>query len=268
MLDKSKVEKILSGKATIIAILVVLVAAGIYSAIGSKGAEPAAAATNKSANSQEIESIIAKWVAENPDKIIESVVKMQQKTMQDQQKNAQQSISAKQNEIFNNPNDPVHAPAGYDVTIAEFFDYNCGYCKRAGKTVEKLIAEDKKVRIIFKELPILGASSAELSKVSIAVNLMDKSKYVAFHKALMASSARSQGDALKVAKKIGLNVEKLKATLKNKAAEIEKQIQENQALAGSVGINGTPAFVIGAELIPGAVDIGTLKSMIEKARKK
>ena len=192
---------------------------------------------------------------------------LQQKAAATQRQDAQKNVGLKKDELFNNQDSPTYSPKGYDVVMVEFFDYNCGYCKRAQTSVEDLLKQDKKIKVVFKELPILGASSAELAKVAIAVNMSDSKNYLKFHDALMKSSAKTTADAIKIAKDLGINTEKLQKTLKNKASNIEEQIQANQKLAASIGINGTPAFIIGEELIPGAVDVNTLKEKLSAQRK-
>jgi protein-disulfide isomerase len=215
----------------------------------------------------DVEKVIAKWVEANPELVIQSVVNMQQKAVKQQMQDAQKSISSKTNDIFNYKNDPVFAPKDADVTVVEFFDYNCGYCKRSQATVEKLLDDDKKVKVIFKEFPILGPSSEELAKVSIALNMVDAANYVKFHNALMKSSAKNRDDALKIAGSVGANVDKIKKTLDASKNDIDAQIAFNRQLGGSIGINGTPAFIVGEELISGAVEISVLKEKIADLRK-
>jgi protein-disulfide isomerase len=219
-------------------------------------------------NIGDVERVIEKWVESNPEAIIQSVVKMQQKAAEKQQSDAQKSISSKQSDLFKEKNDPVYAPKGYDVSIVEFFDYNCGYCKKAQSSVEDLIKQDKKVRIVFKELPILGSSSLELAKVSIAVNMVAAEKYMSFHNAIMKGSARTKEDAITIAEGLGIDVQKIKDTLESKQSQIESKIKSNQELAAAIGINGTPAFVIGENLIPGALDVNALKEKVAFERKK
>lgn len=218
-------------------------------------------------NAADVEAIIAKWVEENPAAILEAVVKMQQKMMKDQMASAQQNISEKLNELFKDSSDPEYAPKGYDVTIVEFFDYNCGYCKRAQASLEDLLRSDKKVRVVYKEYPILGQASHDLAKVAIAVNKVSSSSYKKFHDALMKSSARTTDAAIEVAKSVGINVGKLKSYLDKNGSDIERKIQENLTLGSSIGVTGTPGFVIGEELIPGAVPVDQLKQKIEAVRK-
>jgi protein-disulfide isomerase len=219
-------------------------------------------------NVEGVEEVIAKWIEANPQAIINSVANMQKKAMEEQMKNAQKNIGEKKEQLFNDKNSPQHSPSGYDVTIVEFYDYNCGYCKKAQSTVEKLIKDDKKVRVIYRDFPILGQPSREMSEISIAVNLLEPSSFKKFHDALMESNERGKSGAIKIAKSIGINTTKLEEVLKNDKAKIDKILEENLMLGSSIGINGTPGFVIGEELIPGAMDLNIMKDKINAVRKK
>lgn len=217
-------------------------------------------------NVGDVEEVIAKWIEANPKAIIAAVTNMQKKAMEQQAKDAQKTIGAKKEELFNDPTSGTYAPADADVTIVEFFDYSCGYCKKAQASVNELLAQDKKVKIIYKDYPILGQASVEMSQVSVAVNLIDPASYKKFHDAMMKSNAHSKDDAIKIAKANGINGEKLDKTLKNEQEKIGKILQANSILGSSIGINGTPGFVIGEELIPGAVDVATFKEKIATLR--
>jgi protein-disulfide isomerase len=217
---------------------------------------------------KDVEEVVAKWIEANPQAIINSVQNMQKKMMEEQTKNAQKNIGQKTNELFNDANSPQFAPEGYDVSIVEFYDYACGYCKKAQTTVDELLKSDSKVRIIYKDFPILGEPSQEMSKVSVAVNMIAPASFRKFHDALMKTNERGKSAALKAAKSAGIDSKKLDETLKTKKSEIEKILQDNIALGSSIGINGTPAFVLGEELIPGAMEIGTFKEKINALRAK
>lgn len=217
---------------------------------------------------KDVEEVVAKWIEANPQAIINSVQNMQKKMMEEQTKNAQKNIGQKTNELYNDANTPQFAPEGYDVSIVEFYDYACGYCKKAQTTVDELLKSDSKVRIIYKDFPILGEPSQEMSKVSVAVNMIAPASFRKFHDALMKTNERGKSAALKAAKSAGVDSKKLEETLKAKKSEIEKILQDNIALGSSIGINGTPAFVLGEELIPGAMEIGTFKEKINALRAK
>ncbi len=215
-----------------------------------------------------VEEVLAKWIEANPQAIINSVSNMQKKVMEEQMKNAQKNIGEKKDELFADKKSPQYSPSGYDVTIVEFYDYACGYCKKAQSSVEELIKDDKKVRVIYRDFPILGQPSKEMAEVSIAVNLIEPSAFKKFHDALMVSNEKGKDGAIRVAKSVGINMSKLESALSKDKAKIEKLIEENIALGGSIGINGTPGFVIGEELIPGALDVSALKEKISAVRKK
>lgn len=216
----------------------------------------------------DVEEVIAKWVEANPKAIIASVANMQKKAMEDQVKEAQKNIGTKKDELFGDKNAPQYSPSGYDMTIVEFFDYSCGYCKKAQNTVEELLKSDAKLRIIYKELPILGQASEEMSTVALAVNIIDAKSYKKFHDAMMKSNERGKAAAIKTAKSIGISESKLNEVLKNDKDKIAAMIQENRMLASSIGINGTPGFIIGEELIPGAFELQAFKDKIAAARSK
>jgi len=217
---------------------------------------------------KDVEEVVAKWIEANPQAIINSVQNMQKKMMEEQTKNAQKNIGQKTSELFNDANSPQFAPEGYDVSVVEFYDYACGYCKKAQTTVDELLKSDSKVRIIYKDFPILGEPSQEMSRVSVAVNMIAPSSFRKFHDALMKTNERGKSAAVKAAKSAGVDSKKLEETLKTKKSEIDKILQDNVALGSSIGINGTPAFVIGEELIPGAMEIASFKEKISALRAK
>lgn len=219
-------------------------------------------------NVEGVEEVVAKWIEANPQAIINSVSNMQKKAMEEQMKNAQKNIGEKKDELFSDKKSPQFAPSGYDITIVEFYDYACGYCKKAQSSVEELLKEDKKVRIIFRDFPILGQPSKEMAEISVAVNLIEPSSFKKFHDALMTSNERGKDGALKIAKNTGINMSKLESVLSKDRSKIEKILEDNLALGSAIGINGTPGFVIGEELIPGALDLKALKEKISAVRKK
>ena len=217
---------------------------------------------------KDVEEVVAKWIESNPQAIINSVQNMQKKMMEEQTKNAQKNIGQKKEELFNDINSPQFAPEGYDVSIVEFYDYACGYCKKAQGTVDELLKSDPKVRIIYKDFPILGEPSQEMSKVSVAVNILSPNSFRKFHDALMKTNERGKSAAIKAAKSVGIDTKKLEEVLKNEKSKIEKILQDNIALGGSIGINGTPGFIVGEELIPGAMEVATFKDKISALRAK
>jgi len=269
----------------VIFVLIALALGGLYYIVGKKKTDSNSAATENSESKFEakssgldpkekvstvadVEKVMTKWIESNPEAILQSVSNMQQKAMEKQSNDAKKNIVNKLEDIYNHKSDPVVAPAGYDVVVVEFFDYNCGYCKRAQVTVDKLLQDDKKAKVIFKEYPILGQASEELSKIAIAVNMINSDAYPKFHNALMRSNSKTKDDALKIAKSVGINIDKLKKALESKKSEIEAEIKFNRELGASIGVNGTPAFIVGNELVSGAVEIDVLKEKLSAQREK
>ncbi len=216
-------------------------------------------------NVKDVEKVIEKWVEKNPKFIVENIIQMQKKEMEQQQKNSQVKLSERKKEIFKDKNSPVFGDG--NVTVVEFFDYSCGYCKKAHEVVEQLIGQDKKIKIIFKEFPILSKDSEELSKIALAVNAMDSKSYKKVHDKFMTSQVRNKEEAISAAVSVGVNEDKLKKYLDSNDKELTKIIEENRKLASELGIGGTPAFVIGDELIPGYLDIEALKEKVKQNRK-
>jgi protein-disulfide isomerase len=150
-----------------------------------------------------------------------------------------------------------------DVTLVEFFDYNCGYCRQTLPALLKLIDEDKKLKVQFVEFPILAPGSAEASKVAIAA--AKQGKYLEFHKAMFAAGRASKETALKVAEQIGLNMDKVKTDMA--APETEALITKLSEVGKSVFVDGTPSFIVGDKTNPGAADYDQLKQLVDDARK-
>jgi protein-disulfide isomerase len=155
-------------------------------------------------------------------------------------------------------------PVG-DVTLVEFFDYHCAYCKRALNAVTAVLGEDPGLRIVYKEFPILGPDSVLAARAALASRNQDPSKYLEFHVALMSTRGRlTQPRILEIARDAGFDAERLVADMAS--PEINTAIERNIELARSLEINGTPTFVIGDQLVPGAVDLDTLRRLIAEAR--
>lgn len=150
-----------------------------------------------------------------------------------------------------------------DVTVVEFFDYNCGFCQRVLPEIVKLHEADKKVKIVFLEYPILSAGSQEAAKVAAAA--AKQGKYFEFHREMFAAGRASKDSALKVAEKIGLNMDKVKADMAS--PETEALIAKIAELGRKTFIDGTPSFVIGDKITPGAVDFEQMKELVDETRK-
>ncbi len=227
----------------------------------------AARAEHKAMTSEQadIEGAIHQYLLEHPEVIIEAVEVLRAREQADKVAGAREQIGLQREALINDPTSPVAGNPGGDVTLVEFFDYHCGYCKRVLGDILVLLDDDADVRIVYKEFPILGPQSVTAARIALAAHRQDPDKYMAFHVALMASRARLNEDrALQMALELGFDVDGLKADMNSD--EIGRIIQDNIELARLLGINGTPSFVIGDQLIPGAVSLDTLKELIARAR--
>ena len=181
---------------------------------------------------------------------------------------ASAAIAGNESQLFSSPHQvTLGNPAG-DVTLVEFFDYNCGYCKRALPDMLTLLKADPKLKIVLKEFPILGPGSADAARVAVAVRMQDPGgeKYLAFHRELLGSPGpASKEKALAAAKDQGLDMTRLEQDMASD--EVKKTLTEDMTLAGALGIRGTPSYVIGGNLVVGAIGVAALEGDIAAARK-
>jgi protein-disulfide isomerase len=157
---------------------------------------------------------------------------------------------------------------GGDITMVEFFDYNCGYCKRALGDMLDLLKSDAKLRIVLKEFPILGPGSLEAARVSIAVRMQDPAglKFLEFHRRLLVDRGpASKARATEIAQEIGLDMPQLEKDMASE--EIDKTLEESTSLARALGLNGTPSYVVGEDVVIGAVGHLALKSKVDALRR-
>jgi protein-disulfide isomerase len=173
-------------------------------------------------------------------------------------------VAAHRDRIFSDPRSPVAGNPSGDVTIVEFFDYHCTYCKAVSGPLDQLLAEDKGVRLVLKEFPILAEDSVVAARAALAASA--QGKYWAFHQALMAHRGKFDLPALKaIAGSVGLDADRMEADMA--AANVTEDLRGNHELARALGMAGTPTFVIGDRIIPGALSADDLKQLIAQARK-
>ncbi len=236
---------------------VALIAAGL--ALPAR-AEDALTPQQKSA----VDQAIHDYLVEHPEAVLDALKAAQQKSDRQAAEDARQAIAERRQELLANADDLVQGNPKGDATIVEFFDYRCPYCKEIEPTLDALLLEDKKLRIVYKEFPILGEASVFAARTALAAR--SQGKYPAFHRAMMATKgAITDETVLKVAAAVGLDTAKIKAEMG--APEIDRILKANYALAEALQIQGTPGIVIGDTLIPGATDIATLRKDIAAARK-
>lgn len=216
---------------------------------------------------ESIGGIVREYLLKNPEVLQEAFTELERRTQQAEQAGRAEVLTSERAKLENSPRDFVLGNPQGDVTMVEFLDYNCGYCKRAVADVKALIKADPKLRVVIKDFPVLGPGSVEASRVALAAkSQLAGDELYEFHTRLMEGRGQANGESAKaVAKEMGLDLVRLEKDLQSD--EINATLQENMGLGERLGINGTPGFVIGNEVIAGAVGAEPLKQVIANTRK-
>ena len=214
---------------------------------------------------QAVEQVVEQYLRTHPEVIEQSLRILQAQRQDEERERTRQMIATKQAELLNDPDSPVSGNLEGNVTVVEFFDYRCGYCKQVAGTVTQLQEDDHNVRVVYKDYPILGEASELASRAALASKI--QGKHLTFHEALLASKQElTQDSILTIATEVGLDTTQLSQDMQ--APIIQDIIDRNRKLARELGINGTPGFVIGTTLAPGAVGLTDLKKLIRQVRQK
>lgn len=241
--------------------LLVVLTLGLLSSFADAADTSALTDAQKTAVEAVVRELLTK---KEPELVIKAAQSVQEKMEKESVVKSSESITKNREKLLNDPDTPVGGNPKGDITVVQFFDYMCGYCKMAQGHLAKLVAEDKNVRLVYKEFGILGPNSIEASKAALASAA--QGKYIAFHNALMSSKERLDSDGImKLAGTVGLDVEKLKKDMESD--KVAKIIADTRTLAEAMGARGTPTFVIGEKLYPGALPYDQLKEAIAEARK-
>jgi protein-disulfide isomerase len=213
-----------------------------------------------------LQQIVRDVLVSNPEILVEAMQALEAKQQAEAGKAAKAAIVANRKAIFEDGVSFVAGNPKGDVTIVEFFDYRCGYCKQVQPGLITLLKEDSKVRLVLKELPVLGPDSVMASRAAVAAMEQDRGgKYLGFHNAMMGFRGQiNEAEVMRMATEAGLDVKKLKADMAS--PKVEQVLRDNLALADKLGIQGTPGFIIGDELVPGAVPLEGLRQMVKQAR--
>src|SRR6056297_2096720 len=223
---------------------------------------PAAAQTF---TEEEIKQLALQAILDNPEVVMEAVSILQQREEQEAAAAARSTLDEGRALLERDPNAPVLGNPDGDVTVVEFFDYNCPYCRRAAEQVDALLERDAEVRVVYREWPILGEGSVFAARAALASR--EQGEYGAFHAALMGARGRIEEPiVMQIAEDLGLDLERLRADMQGPA--VQAHIDTTFELAGSLGFTGTPSFVIGDALATGLVDADTLVEMVEAAREE
>ena len=212
-----------------------------------------------------IELIVRDYLLAHPEVLIRSLNEYQQRQKVAEKQRQQQAVQDSRAALTLDPDSPVMGNPEGDVAIVEFFDYKCPYCKRVAGTLKDVVAADGNIRLVMKEFPILGPQSIKAARAALAVAM--QGKYEKFHWALMTEPGdMSDPHIRQVARTVGVDIDRMMADMES--PEIQAMIARNHGLAQTLQITGTPAFVIGDTLVPGAVDRKTIERLVAQARAK
>lgn len=227
------------------------------------GATMAHETESTSGDSEDLtDAVIERYIRAHPEVIMESLQAMKAKREAELRERQKKALVERQNELLHDPMSPVSGNLKGEITVVEFYDYRCGFCRKAAPAVTQLQKEDPRVRVVYKDFPILGEPSELAAKAALASQ--EQGKHQVFHEALFAFHADMTKEAiLKIAADVGLDTTRLEADMDNPEWQIV--IEKNRALAEELGISGTPGFIVGTELVPGALDLNGLKDLIARA---
>jgi protein-disulfide isomerase len=215
----------------------------------------------------EIEAIIKDYLIKHPEVLEEAMKEMEKRQTAAEAEKQQKSISENSEILFNSPRQITLGNPKGDVTLVEFFDYNCGFCKRALSDMQDLLKTDPNLRVVLRDFPVLGEGSVQAAQVAIALKMQEKDpkKYFDFHQKLLSGrGAADKAKALAVAKEIGADMARLEKDMAS--PEVKATMEETFKIAEPLGLNGTPSYVVGKDVVVGAVGTAELRTKINTAR--
>jgi protein-disulfide isomerase len=216
----------------------------------------------------EIEKIIRDYLLKNPEILQEVIQEMERRQAQADAEKHKEAIKEHAEALFNSRRQVVLGNPQGDVTMVEFFDYNCGFCRKALADKLELIKNDPKLRLVLKEFPVLGEGSTQAAQVAVAVRMQDKTggkKYLEFHQKMFASRGQvDKARAMAVVREIGFDAARIEKDISSD--EVRQTIEEGFKLAEALGINGTPTYVLNGQVVVGAVGVEKLREAINTVR--
>jgi protein-disulfide isomerase len=227
----------------------------------------AGAAEFSAPQKSEIEQIVRDYLVSHPEVLQEAMAELEKRQAAGEAEKHQAAVKEHAQALFSSPRQVVVGNPKGDVTFVEFFDYNCGYCKRAMSDMLTLMKEDPKLKVVLKEFPVLGPGSVEAAQVAVAVRMQDKTgqKYLQFHEKLLGARGQAnKAAALAAAKDVGMNMAQLEKDMAG--SEVKETLQESFKLAEALGMNGTPSYVIGDSVVVGAVGLEALREKVNTSR--
>jgi protein-disulfide isomerase len=231
-------------------------------------AAPARAQSFNDAQRGEIERIVKDYLIAHPEVLQDVMNELEKKQTAAETEKQVAGVRAHKEVLFNSVHQVTLGNPQGDVTMVEFFDYNCGYCKRAMADMLQLLKTDPKLRVVLKEFPVLGPGSKEAAEVAVAARMQDKSgkKYLDFHQKLLGGRGPAdKAHALAAAKDAGFDMARLEKDMASD--EVKATLDENMRVAEAIGLNGTPSYIIGSDVVIGAQGYDALKEKVDAARR-
>jgi protein-disulfide isomerase len=240
--------------------------AGLLAAVAAAGVSAQEAETGGGPRfelpADQVEAIVRDYLMREPQIIYDALQELQRRETAAEAERRKVALTARKDDLFHSAASPVGGNPEGDVTLVEFFDYRCGYCRRVVGSLRALVDQDEDLRVVFKEFPILGEDSVRAARAALAAER--QGLYMPLHFALMATDDLSMDGIMQAAAGVGLDTGQLAQDMES--PEVQAEIAATYELARALGIEGTPAFVIDDELIPGAVSQERLASLIDEAR--
>jgi protein-disulfide isomerase len=251
-----------------IAIFAPIAAAFMAAAAALTAAPPAHAQAISAEQRGEIEKIIREYLLSHPELLQETMAELEKREQQASSEKSAAAVREHAEAIYSSPRQVNLGNSKGDVALVEFFDYNCAYCKRAMADMLDLLKNDGKLKVVLKEFPVLGEGSVQAAQVAVAVRMQDKTggkKYLEFHQKLLGGRGPAdKARALAVAKEVGMDMAKLDKDMASD--EVKQTLEENFKLAEALGLNGTPSYIAGKDVVIGAVGLPALKEKLSMAR--
>jgi protein-disulfide isomerase len=231
-------------------------------------AAPARAQSFNDAQRGEIERIIRDYIVAHPEVLQEAMSELEKRQNAAELEKQVAGVRQHKEVLFNSAHQVTLGNPKGDVTMVEFFDYNCGYCKRAMADMMQLLKADPNLKVVLKEYPVLGPGSLEAAQVAVAARMQDKTgkKYLDFHQRLLGGRGPAdKAHALAAAKDAGFDMTRIEKDLASE--EVRDTLKENMKVADAIGLNGTPSYVIGSDVVIGAQGYDVLKEKVDAARR-
>lgn len=244
------------------AALVTILCLSVFAVLAQKTAKPSP--SDATAAKQAIEKIVREYLLKNPEVLREAMQALQAKEEKAKSELMAKNLKTLKSEIYSDQDSPISGNPQGDVSVVAFFDYYCGHCRNSLPNLASLTATDKSVRIIYKEFPIMSPNSEIVARAALAATR--QGKYLEFHQALLETEEVGEAAVKIIAEKLNLNAEQLQKDMND--AKMAEALSRNAKLAMSLEIAGTPAYIIGDQIIPGAIDTESLSKIVAAERAK